>query len=114
MLHRASPSSGKGVIVAEKLMVDPVALHLGSNQMFDAVGEASLEFVSHEEGLADAAPGWIGSSQQALGELAARWETRHSQHKLKVGGLGSHVADAMVGYVTTEDGSARTLRSVRE
>ena len=58
--------------MADKLKVDPVALHLGSNQMFDAVGEASLEFVSHEEGLADAAPGWIGSSQQALGELAAR------------------------------------------
>ena len=52
MLHRASPSSGKGVIVADKLKADPVALHLGSNQMFDAVGGASLEFVRHEEGLA--------------------------------------------------------------
>jgi uncharacterized protein YukE len=100
--------------VADKLKVDPVALHLGSNQMFDAIGEASLEFVSHEDGLADAAPGWIGSSQVALGELPARWEARHSQHKLKVGGLGSHVADVMVSYVTTEDESTRTLRSVQE
>jgi hypothetical protein len=100
--------------VADQLKVDPVALNLGSNQMFDAVGEASLDFVSHEEGLADASPGWIGSSQLALGELAARWETRHSQHKLRVGGLGSHVADAMVSYVTTENESARALRSVGE
>lgn len=100
--------------MAEKLKADPVALNIGSNQMFDAVGEASWNFVSHEEGLAGAAPGWIGSSQQALGALAARWEARHDQHKRKVGGLGSHVAEAMVSYATTEDGSMRALRSVCE
>jgi hypothetical protein len=100
--------------MADKLKVDPVALHHGSNQMFDAVGEAALDFISDEDGLADAAPGWIGSSQLALGELAARWEARHSQHKLQVGGLGSHVADAMVGYVTTEGESTRAIRSVAE
>jgi len=113
MLHRATPC-GEGVVVADELKVDPVALHLGGNQMFNAVGEASLEFIGHEDGLAGAATGWIGSSQLALGELAARWEARHSQHKLRVGGLGSHVADAMVGYVTNEDESARAIRSVGE
>jgi hypothetical protein len=100
--------------MADKLKVDPVALHHGSNEMFDAVGEAALDFISHEDGLADAAPGWIGSSQLALGELAARWEAGHSQHKLQVGGLGSHVADAMVGYVTSEGESTRAIRSVAE
>jgi hypothetical protein len=99
--------------VADKLKVDPVALHLGSNQMLTAVGEAALEFVSHEDGLADAAPGWIGSSQQALGELAARWEVRHSHHKLHVGRLGSHVSDALVSYLTNEDESAQAVRSLR-
>jgi hypothetical protein len=100
--------------VADHLRVDPVALNVGSNQMFDAVGEASLDFVGHEEGLADAAPGWIGSSRQALAELAGRWELRHSEHKRRLGGLGAHVAEAMVGYATTEDASVRALRSVRE
>jgi uncharacterized protein YukE len=100
--------------MADRLKVDPVALHHGSNQMFDAVGEAAADFISHEDMLADAAPGWIGSSQQALGELAARWEARHSQHKRRVGGLGAHVADAMVGYVTTEDESTRVIRSVQD
>jgi hypothetical protein len=100
--------------VADELKVDPVALHDGSNDMFDSVGEAAMEFVGHEDGLAEAAPGWIGSSQQALGELAARWEARHRHHKLQVGGLGSHVADAMVRYVTNEDESARAVRSVGE
>lgn len=100
--------------MAKELKVDPVALHVSSDHMFDAVGEAALEFVSHEDGLAGAAPGWIGSSQLALGELVARWEVRHSQHKLQMGGLGSHVAEAMVSYVTNEDESTRALRSVGE
>jgi hypothetical protein len=104
----------KGIFVADELKVDPVALNNGSNEMLDSVGEAALSFVSHEDGLAEAAPGWIGSSQQALGELAARWAARHSHHKLQVGGLGSHVADAMVRYVTNEDESAQAVRSVGE
>src|ERR1700747_694131 len=100
--------------MADELKVDPIALHNGSNEMLDAVGEAALSVVNHEDGLADAASGWIGSSKQALGELAARWEARHNHHKLQVGGLGSHVADAMVGYVTTEGESTRAIRSVAE
>jgi hypothetical protein len=100
--------------VADHVKVDPVALHYGSNDMLDSIGEAALAFVSHEDGLADAAPGWIGSSQQALSELAARWEARHSHHKLQVGGLGSHVAGAMVRYATNEDESARAVRSLGE
>ena len=63
---------------------------------------------------AEAAPGWIGSSQQALSELVARWEARHSHHKLQVGGLGSHVADAMTRYASNEEESAQAVRSLRE
>jgi hypothetical protein len=46
--------------VADVLQVDPVALHLGSSDMFNAVGEAALAFICHEDGLAEAEPGWIG------------------------------------------------------
>jgi uncharacterized protein YukE len=100
--------------VADHLNVDPVALHHGSDDMLDSVGEAALRFANHEDGLAAAAPGWIGSSQQALSELAARWEARHGHHKLQVGGLGSHVADAMTRYVSNEDESAQAVRSLGE
>ena len=100
--------------MADVLQVDPVALHLGSSDMFNAVGEAAVAFVSHEDGLAEAEPGWIGSSQRALSELAARWKVRHDQHKLMVDGLGSHVAEAMFSYVTNEDDAARAFRSLRK
>lgn len=100
--------------MANGLKVDPAALHVGSNDMFNAIGEAALDFFSHEDGLAAAAPGWIGSSELALGELAARWQARHDHHQRQVDGLGSHVAEAMLGYLTNEDESARAFRSVRE
>ena len=100
--------------MADKLKADPVALNNASDDMLNSVGEAALNFVSHEDGLVEAAPGWIGSSQQALGELTARWEARHAHHKLQVGRLGTHVADAMVRYVANEDDSAQAIRSVGE
>jgi len=99
-------------MAAEELRVDLVALHLGCNQVFDAVGDAAVDFQGHEDGLAEAMPGWIGASQVALGELAARWEIRHGQHKRAVAGLGHGLADAAVGYATNEDESASALKSV--
>ncbi|WP_232073555.1 RNA 2'-phosphotransferase [Mycobacterium stomatepiae] len=100
--------------MADELDVDLVALHVGSNQVLNGIGEAAIDFAGHEDGLAEATPGWIGSSQLALGQLAARWETQHSHHKLRVGGLGTHVAEAMVAFATNEDDSASAIRSVRE
>ncbi|MCV7079120.1 RNA 2'-phosphotransferase [Mycobacterium szulgai] len=98
--------------MADDLAVDLAALHVGSNHVLDGVGEAAVDFLRHEDGLADAASGWVGSSQLALGQLAARWEARHSLHKLQVGGLGLHVAEAMVEYRTNEDASCGALGSV--
>jgi hypothetical protein len=100
--------------MGDELKVDPVAMHDGSNDMLNSVGEAALKFVNHEDGLAEASSGWIGSSQQALGELAANWEARHAHHKLQVGKLGTHVADAMVRFVANEDESTQAVRSVGE
>ena len=100
--------------MAYELRVDPVALHNGSNDMLDSVGEAALSFVSHEDALAQAVSGWVGSSQEALGELAQRWEARHGHHKLQVGNLGSHVAEAMLRYIAHEDEAVRAMRSVAE
>jgi hypothetical protein len=100
--------------VADELNVDLVALHVGSNHVLNGIGEAAMEFVGHEDGLAGAAPGWVGSSQIALGQLATLWEARHSHHKLRVGGLGTHVAEASVRFSTNEAESAGKLRSVQE
>lgn len=100
--------------MADEVKVDPVALHNGSNDLLNSVGEASLRFVGHEDGLAGASSGWVGSSQQALGELAARWEARHGHHKLQVGNLGSHVGEAMTRFVAHENNSTQAVRSVGE
>ena len=113
MLWRTSTLDEAGVIVlAEELRVDQVALHLGCNEVFDAVGDAALKFQGHEGGLAEAMPGWIGASQVALGELAARWEVRHGQYKRAVAGLSHGLGSAAVGYTTNEDESAAVLQSL--
>lgn len=100
--------------MADSFKVDPVALHLGSNHMFNAIGDAALDFIAHEDRLAEAAPGWIGSSELALGELTARWEVRHDQHNERVDALGSHVAEAMLWYLTNERQSQRAFTSLQE
>lgn len=99
-------------MAAEELRADPLALQLGCNRVFGAVGEAAVDFVGHDDGLARATPGWIGASQQALVELAARWEMRRGRHTRGVAGLGHGVADAAVGYATGEGESAQALESV--
>jgi hypothetical protein len=98
--------------MAEELRADPVTLHFGCKNVFSVVGEAAVDFVGHEDGLAEAMPGWIGASRVALGELAERWAIRHGQHKRAVAGLGHGLGDAAVGYTTNEDESASALKSL--
>lgn len=62
--------------MADGFKIDPAAPHVGSSDMFVAIGEAAVELLSHEDGLVAAPPGWVGSSQLTLAELAARWEIR--------------------------------------
>ena len=96
-------------MVADELNVDPVALHNGSNDMLDSVGEAALSFVNHEDGLADAAPGWIGSSSRRWVSWRAGGSAPQPRQTAGGRGLGSHVADAMTRYVSNEDESAQAV-----
>ena len=82
--------------------------------MLESVGEAALSSRTTKTGWPKPPQGWVGSSQEALGELAARWEARHGHHKLQVGKLGSHVAEATLRFVTNEDDAARAMRSLAE
>jgi uncharacterized protein YukE len=98
--------------MAEFLKVDPAAVAAGSTHLETAVGDLTVDFIAHEDALADAAPGWIGSSAQALAEVMARWEAKHAQHKRHIGGLAVHMATTGTSYTTTEEQSAQTLRSI--
>jgi uncharacterized protein YukE len=100
--------------MSDELIVDPAVLQFGTDQMSSAVHQAAIGFIRHDDELAEAAPGWIGASQQALCELAARWELRHSQHKITVAGISNNVIEAAQRYVQNEDASARALKSAGE
>jgi uncharacterized protein YukE len=98
--------------MAEFLNVDPVAVAQGSTHLETAVSDLSADFIVHEDGLAEAAPGWIGSSAQALAAVMARWEAKHAQHKRHIGALAVHMATTGTSYTTTEQQSVQALRSV--
>jgi hypothetical protein len=92
--------------------VDPAAVAAGNTQMESAVGDAAIDFIVHEDQLADAAPGWIGESSKALSEVMARWETRHGQHKRRVGGLAYHMATTGTAFTANEEENAQALSSI--
>lgn len=98
--------------MAEFLKVDPAAVAQGSNHLETSVTDLTMDFIIHEDGLADAAPGWIGESAHALTQVMQRWEAKHAQHKTHIGGLALHMATAGTGYTTTEKHSAQALRSI--
>lgn len=96
-------------MAAEFFEVDPTAVAAGSAHLEASVGEAAIDFIVHEDQLADAAPGWIGESAKALSEAMARWETNHTRHKRNVGGLGYHMATAGTAFAANEEHSAQAL-----
>ncbi|KAA8956414.1 RNA 2'-phosphotransferase [Mycobacterium sp.] len=99
-------------MAAELIRVDPAAVAAGSAQLETGVGDAAIDFIVHEDQLADAAPGWIGESAKALSEVMARWEIRHTQHKRRTGELAYHMATAGTAFTTNEEHSAQALSSI--
>jgi uncharacterized protein YukE len=94
------------------LHVDPVAVTQGSNHLETSVTDLTMDFIIYEDGLADAAPCWIGESADALAQVMQRWETQHTQHKRHIRGLAYHMATAGTAYTNTEEHSAQALRSI--
>lgn len=98
--------------MADKLRVDLAALQIGSDHIDSAAGDAAVDFTLHEDGVADAAPGWIGESAQALDKLLARWQVKHAGHKRNLASLNNFVVTAGQEYTSNEEASAQAIRSI--
>jgi hypothetical protein len=98
--------------MADRLHVDLAALQIGSDHIDSAVGDAAMDFIVHEDGIADAAPGWIGDSAKALDKLLAHWRVKHASHKRNLGSLNNFVITAGQDYSANEDSSAQIVRSI--
>jgi hypothetical protein len=98
--------------MVDKLHVDLAALQMGRDQIDSAAGDAALDFIVHEDGVVDAAPGWIGESAKALDKLLARWQAKHAGHKRNLASLNNFVVTAGQEYTTNEEASAQALRSM--
>lgn len=96
----------------QEIRVDPVTLHHGSKQVLSAFEEAAVEFLDHDNNLAEATPGWIGASQRALNEVSTRWWIRHRDHLWSGTELGMGMGAAVAGYLDNEDASVQAMTSV--
>jgi hypothetical protein len=102
----------EGVTMADNLHVDLAALRIGSHHINGAADDAAVDFIVHEDGIADAAPGWIGESANALDKLLARWEVKHAGHKRNLAALNNGIITAGSAYAAKEETSAQALRSI--
>ena len=98
--------------MADQLHVDLAALQLSSDHIGSAAGDAAMDFILHEDGVVDAAPGWIGESAKALDKLLVRWQAKHAGHKRNLASLNNFVVIAGQAYTTNEEASAQALRSI--
>jgi uncharacterized protein YukE len=98
--------------MADLVRVDPAAVAAGSTQLENGVGDAAIDFIVHEDQLADAAPGWIGESVNALSEVMARWETKHIQHKRRTGELANHMATAGTAFTANDERGEQALSAI--
>ena len=97
--------------MADGVQVNPGKLQAGSEHVFAAMSNASMNFAGHETELDSAASGWVGVSRRALGEVAQRWQAQHSAHQARVNGLGDGVVHAGRSYDTAEHTSSHALQT---
>ncbi|MEZ0363410.1 type VII secretion target [Mycobacterium sp. pUA109] len=91
--------------MADKLQVNPAALHQGSEHVADTAYEAGRAFSDHDDGIGNAGRrGWIGASQQALQEVSEAWAARHAQLQERLAELSRNMADAALRYAAADGG----------
>lgn len=88
--------------MADELRVNPARLRRGSDHISGAMHDAAVVFAGCEQELAGAVSGWIGSSQQALAEVAASWEDQHAAYHSWLTSLSQNMTEAAYCYATED------------
>ena len=100
--------------MADPLRVDPVTVHLGSSRVGVAVDTAATAFAAHEEALAEAGAGWVGSSREALTAFTSALAARHAAHCSSISELSPNMTVAAVSYTTADTDSSDAVAKVAE
>lgn len=99
--------------MAEPVEVDAAELHLASAHLVTAAGDHAAETARHMEDFADGVARWRGAaSKQAMAEVAALWQERHTEHQRRVNALGDHVHEAARSYTGTDEESRDAVEAM--
>lgn len=98
--------------MAERLKVDIAGLIGGSTQVTEQAGVLRSSHTSSVSSLAAAEEGWVGSSADALVEMAGKWQTISARHMAAIENHATHIATAARLFDDMERRNAAELRDV--
>jgi WXG100 family type VII secretion target len=97
-----------GGVMAGRLKVDPVDLHLSSDHMGMHHADLSTAHAAANGAIEEAQRGWVGSSARALQAKFVEWQAATSKITGELAAHGRAFQTAASGYVTSDcDGAER-------
>jgi uncharacterized protein YukE len=98
--------------MAETLKVDIAGLIGASTQVAEQAAALESSHTSSVRGLASAEEGWVGSSADALVEMAGKWQTISARHTAALENHATHIGTAARLFDDMERRNAAELRNV--
>lgn len=98
--------------MADKLRVDIPGLSRASTDVGDQAGIVSASHRQSVSSLSDAESGWVGSSAQALADMAGKWEKTTAKHQTAINNQAVHMDTAAKIFSYMEERNAAELKAV--
>ena len=99
--------------MAEKLNVDIAGLTRGSSDIGEQATTLSASHRQSMVGLSDAETGWVGSSADALVQMADAWQQVADGHHAALTRQAGHIATAAQRFQLSDERSAAELEQLR-
>ncbi|MFN8227315.1 MAG: WXG100 family type VII secretion target [Mycobacterium sp.] len=99
--------------MAEELNVDVDGLTRGSSDIGEQATALSASHRQSMIGLSDAETGWVGSSADALVQMADAWQQVADGHHAALTRQAGHIAKAAQRFQSSDEHSAAELEQLR-
>lgn len=99
--------------MGQQVRVEPAEMQVASNHLFDGAEEYVGSMARHMGVFSEAVEQWRGAaSKEALQETVARWQVRHSVHRVQVQALGEGIVGAARQFVAQDHDASATVSRI--
>lgn len=88
---------------SREVRIDPESVHLGAWNASNVTNDAATDLAKHVRDIRTHSEGWVGSSLSALEELIGRWETKHTEHEVRMGDVGHILNNAASQFLEMDE-----------